>query len=67
MNLNDQLLILKRKGCWPSVYCRGNLWRAHVNVAGNYWADADTPEKALFNAVELWQKKGRPMDGLADN
>lgn len=67
MKLESSLAYLKTNGCFPSVHRRGDLWRAHVNTAGNFWADAETPEKALDAAIELWVAKGKPMDGLADN
>ena len=63
LELGEQLKWLQREGCYPCIYLRGTKWRAHVNAAGNYWADADTPSKALEEAVKLWHSKGRPMDG----
>ena len=65
-NLNDKLTYLARLGCRPSIYFRGDQWRAHVNMAGNCWADADTPSEALRLAVRMWEQAGRPMDGRAD-
>lgn len=66
MNLNDLLRNLARQGCYPSIYLRGkDLWRAHVNAAGNYWVDANTPYKALTEAIRLWKKSGKTMDGMA--
>jgi len=63
--MNQLLLRLAKEGCHPSIYRRGDLWRAHVNAAGNYWADRKTPQAALEAAVKLWIKAGKPMDGMA--
>ena len=65
MKLNEKIKWLKSHGCYPSIYRRGDVWRTHVNAAGNFWADARTPLKALEDAVKLWQDKGCPMDGMA--
>jgi len=67
MELNKRMKWLKFYGCYPSIYMRGDMWRAHVNACGNFWADAKTPHEALENAVKLWESKGRPMDGMASN
>ena len=67
MNLSKRLKWLKDRGCFPSIYRRGNLWRAHINRAGNFWADGESAFIALEEAVKLWKKKGKPMDGFADN
>lgn len=64
--LNDLLKILARQNCYPSIIRRGeHVWRAHVNWSGNYWADANTPYRALTEAVRLWKKAGKPLDGMA--
>lgn len=66
MNLTELLKSLARQGCYPSIYRRGrDIWRAHVNAAGNFWEDASTPYKALTKAVQLWRKSGKRMDGMA--
>lgn len=65
MNLEERLAWLKAKGCTPSIYTRGSLFRAHVNAAGNFWADAETPRKALEDAVRLWRAARCPLDGIA--
>lgn len=66
MNLNDQLKNLVRQKSYPCISYRGSsIWRAHVNGAGNYWHDANTPCKALTGAIELWKKAGKRMDGYA--
>ena len=65
--LNKLMLSLRNQGCFPSIYSRGKLWRAHVNMAGNYWEDAETPFIALNLAVDLWERAGKPMDGQAAN
>ena len=67
MKLNERMKWLKSHGCYPSIYRRGDVWRAHVNAAGNFWADARTPLEALEEAVKLWQDKGCPMDGMASS
>jgi len=63
--LNELLQELAKIGCEPSIYKRGNLWRAHINMAGNYWEDAETPILALQNAIVLWKSAGQPIDGMA--
>ncbi len=35
-----------REGHEPSIYRRGNVWRYHVEVAGNEWSDNVDPAKA---------------------
>ena len=64
--LSTVLKQLATDGCYPSIYRRGKkLWRAHVNAAGNFWHEDTTPLKALREAVALWRKAGKPMDGMA--
>ena len=65
MRLAQRLNYLQKQGCFPSLYLRGGIWRAHINASGNFWADALTPTEAMEKAVKFWQKKGKPMDGLA--
>jgi hypothetical protein len=65
MDLRDLLIRLANDGCYPSLYRRGDLWRAHVNAAGNFWADNTTPLNAMREAVRLWRKAGKPVDGMA--
>jgi len=64
-HLHTVLFRLAGLGCVPSVYRRGSLWRAHVNMAGNFWEDADTPAGALLAAEKAWRKAGCPADGAA--
>ena len=66
MTLNKRLQWLRNRGCYPSIYSRGDIWRAHINAAGNFWADAKYPFEALEKAVKYWQEKGCPMDGVSD-
>ena len=66
ISLNKLLQWLKKEGCQPCLSLRGNLWRAHVNGAGNFWYDANTPFKAMRMAVKDWKEAGCPMDGYAD-
>lgn len=64
--LEAVLLGLSEQGCFPCISYRGkNTWRAHVNGAGNFWAEANTPEQALSQAVASWEIKGKPVDGYA--
>ncbi len=65
MTLSNLLIGLTNDGCYPSIYYRGKLWRAHVNAAGTYWHDGTTPLRALRGAVRLWKKAGKTMDGMA--
>ena len=67
MSLAKILAQLAQHGCYPCISRRGeHIWRAHVNATGNYWADDNTPYKALVAAKALWKKAGKPMDGMAD-
>lgn len=65
MSLSELLISLSECGCYPSIYRRGNSWRAHVNAAGGWWADGPTPFAALDAAVQAWKSAGWPMDGMA--
>jgi len=65
MTLSNMLIGLTDDGCYPSIYYRGELWRAHVNAAGGYWHDDTTPLRALRGAVKAWKKAGKPVDGMA--
>jgi hypothetical protein len=65
MGLSNLMKQLRSEGCFPSIYRRGDLWRAHVNAAGNYWHDDTTPLKAMQEAVRLWKRAGKPVDGMA--
>jgi len=65
MTLDDRIAWLKEKGCTPGIYARGDCYRAHVNTAGNFWADAKTPWQAMEDAVKLWESAGRPMEGMS--
>jgi len=67
MTLNKRMQWLKKRGCFPSIYRRGNLWRAHINIAGNFWEDHENPCQALEKAVTLWKRKGCSMDGRASS
>lgn len=62
-DLDALLRALKAKGCHPSIYRRGRLWRAHVNAAGNFWEDRQTPTEALLAASEAWHLAGSPKEG----
>jgi hypothetical protein len=64
--LETMLSRLARSGCFPSIYRRGPLWRAHVNAAGNYWAEKKSPSEAMAAAIDLWKSAEKPMDGMAD-
>ena len=66
MTLSKRLKWLMDEGCYPSIYRRGNLWRAHINKAGNFWADGESAFAALEDAVTFWVENGCPMDGQAD-
>jgi hypothetical protein len=63
--LNKLITGLTAEGCFPGIYRRGKLYRAHVNISGNYWADEPTPFKAMKEAIKLWTDAGKPMDGNA--
>lgn len=69
--LEHQMTALMNKGCYPCVSFRGRnkdgepIWRAHVNGAGNHWAEASTPTNAMKEARKSWEGGGCPMDGYA--
>ncbi len=64
-SVQDGLGKLRAAGCHPGTYPRGDLFRFHVNIYGNYWADAPTPLEAMREAIDLWEAPGRPVDGAA--
>ena len=66
-SLSRELLDLKNEGCFPSLYLRGDVWRAHVNRAGNFWADDKSPLNAIRRAANMWRNAGKPKDGVPDN
>ena len=63
--LQNKLIDLADQGCCPGIYSRGNLWRVHVNIGGNFWEDSETPLEALIKAEKSWIAAGCPMDGRA--
>ena len=65
--LEKRLNRLVAQGCVPSIYRRGLVWRAHVNAAGNFWADHECALQALNEAERLWRRKGCPLDGMASD
>lgn len=65
-DLTAVLCRLRDLGCFPCLSYRGNgIWRAHVNGAGNFWADARSPDEAMASAEREWERAGKPMDGYA--
>lgn len=66
MGLLKNLTNLQKIGCYPCISYRGaGIWRAHINGAGNHWAEASDPNEALSLAITEWESAGRPMDGYA--
>ncbi len=66
MSLSELLRALEEEGCYPCIsYRGGGTWRAHVNGAGNYWAEHSSPKQALKEAIAVWEQSSRPMDGYA--
>ena len=65
VSVQQQLQFLVEMGCYPSIHRRGDIWRAHVNTSGNYWAEGKTPHTAIKKAKEMWMKAGCPLDGAA--
>lgn len=64
MSLENLLIDLANQGCYPCISYRGpNVWRAHVNGAGNFWGEHKRPATVLRKAIRLWKEKGKPMDG----
>jgi hypothetical protein len=64
-NIVGQLEWLKEQGCHPSIYRRGDLWRVHINMAGNWWEEHESLSKAVNMAIDAWVKGGKVMDGHA--
>jgi len=66
----DLALLLTRLanyGCYPCLSLRGkNIWRFHINGAGNFWGEGSTPISAAKQAVKLWLLEGKPIDGYGD-
>jgi len=66
-DIESELILLVLQGAYPGIYYRGNeIWRAHINVGGNYWVEANTPLAALKAAKDNWFRDGKPKDGMAD-
>ena len=65
-NLSQELKDLQDAGCSPSLYLRGDVWRAHINRAGNFWAEDKIALNAVRKAVNMWRNAGKPMDGVSD-
>lgn len=63
--LEDVLEQLTKLGCVPGIYRRGKVWRVHINTAGNYWAENESPVAAFCEAFKEWHEAGRPKDGHA--
>jgi hypothetical protein len=67
--LEDRLAYLVSKGCYPCLVFRGYdpekkpIWRAHINGAGNFWNEGNSPLDALSKAISLWLQNGSPLDG----
>lgn len=66
-NITGQLEWLKEQGCHPSLYRRGNLWRVHINMAGNWWAEDKSLSNAVSMAIDAWIKGGKIMDGASQD
>jgi len=65
--IENILKTLDIAGCYPCISKRGtNLWRAHINSAGNWWDEGKTPREALNKAFASWVKNGKQMDGMAE-
>ena len=68
--LDAELQRLASLGCYPCLSLRGfvhgmPVWRAHVNGAGAFWAEASRPLDALRAAVTAWTNMRCPKDGYA--
>jgi hypothetical protein len=58
-----ELKWLEAQECRPMISCLGpKAWRAHVNCYGKFWADAETPYKAIKKASLKWQQAGCPNE-----
>ena len=59
---------LARLGCSPGIYYRGRgIWRAHINISGNFWGEGDTPQAAFVDAIRCWRKGDYILDGDASS
>lgn len=66
IDLDYLLPTLVEIGCCPGVYYRGRgIWRAHINVSGNFWGESETPFGAFTDAIHCWRKGGYILDGAA--
>lgn len=64
MTLHEMLNDLANKGCYPGIVRRAeDVWRAYINIGGNYWHDDMSPHKAMKGAMENWKKNGSVIDG----
>ena len=47
-------------GFEPGIYRRGDVWRAHANVAGSNWAEGENPYDVLMAAVADAEPRNQP-------
>lgn len=58
------VLWLLDHGCEPNIYKRSkDVFRFHVNRAGNFWEDDVDKCKACERAVNNWIQAGMPKEG----
>lgn len=64
LSLETLLPVLVNRGCSPGLYYRGRgTWRAHINIAGNFWGEGETPQAAFVDAIRCWRKDSYRLDG----
>lgn len=49
--LDAMLYDLLESGHRPSLYFRGDVFRAHVDAGDNLWADDKSPSSAMYRAI----------------
>ncbi len=59
--LEMMLFDLVESGHRPGLYFRGDVFRAHVDVAGNFWGEDELPSCAMEKAIELFVEKNSPL------
>ena len=59
--LEMMLFDLVESGHRPSIYFRGDVFRAHVDVGGNFWGEDELPNYAMNKAIELYVENNGPL------
>jgi len=60
-NLEMMLYDLVKSGHRPSLYSRGDVFRAHVDCRGCYWEDDESPTYAMQKAIDSFVAVHGPL------